>query len=46
MDAFLFVAILVGVIFAVDAVSRWWRLNAWRRRDDDDDAPVNRVRDP
>jgi hypothetical protein len=36
VDAFLFIIVLVAVIFAVDAVNRWWRQNSWRwwRRDD------------
>jgi len=28
----LFVGLLIFGIFAVDAVRRWWRDNAWKRR--------------
>jgi hypothetical protein len=30
MDAAIFVVIVSGVIFAVDARMRWWRQNRWR----------------
>jgi hypothetical protein len=42
MSAFLFVAILIVVIFAVDAARRWWRQNQWKFRppDYDDDRPI------
>jgi hypothetical protein len=42
MSAYLFIAIVIVVIFAVDAARRWWRQNQWkwRPRDDDDDGPA------
>jgi hypothetical protein len=42
MSAYLFIAIVIVVIFAVDAAHRWWRHNQWkwRPRDDDDDGPA------
>jgi len=38
VGAYVFIAGMVIVIFVVDGVWRWWRLNAWRyrRRDDDE----------
>jgi hypothetical protein len=32
VEAALFIAVLIFVIFAVDIGSRWWRENEWRRR--------------
>jgi len=32
VDATVFIALLIGGIFAVDFLARWWRENAWRRR--------------
>jgi hypothetical protein len=39
VSAYVFIALLLLVIFAVDTGWRWWRQNAWRyhRRDEDDD---------
>jgi hypothetical protein len=32
VSATLFIALLIGGIFAFDFIARWWRENAWRRR--------------
>jgi hypothetical protein len=32
VEAGLFIAALIFVIFAVDIIGRWWRENEWRRR--------------
>jgi hypothetical protein len=32
VTATLFIVLLIGGIFAVDFIARWWRENAWRRR--------------
>ncbi|HMF93028.1 MAG TPA: hypothetical protein VKE96_01980 [Vicinamibacterales bacterium] len=31
MTATVFIVLLIGGIFAVDFIVRWWRENAWRR---------------
>jgi hypothetical protein len=39
MTAYLFIALMVIAIFAVDAAWRYWRATAWKRRSphDEDD---------
>jgi hypothetical protein len=41
MSAYLFIAIVIVVVFAGDAVHRWWRNSQWkwRPRDHHDDGP-------